>query len=90
MTTQEDTLVKITLLIITSITALALLIRSLLTGEDIPQGWALLIGSAWGALLGIGELSNRITSKAYKEKSEEKEERGQNKRREGVEEDNGT
>ena len=76
MTTQEDTLIKITLLIITSITALALLIRSLLTGEDIPQGWALLIGSAWGALLGIGELSNRITNKAYKEKSEEKEEKG--------------
>lgn len=76
MTTQEGTLIKITLLIITSITALALLIRSLLTGEDIPQGWALLIGSAWGALLGIGELSDRITNKAYKEKSEEKEEKG--------------
>lgn len=73
MTTQEDTLIKITLLIITSITALALLIRSLLTGEDIPQDWALLIGSAWGALLGIGELSNRIMNKSYKEKSEEKE-----------------
>ena len=76
MTTQEDTLIKITLLIITSITALALLIRSLLTGEDIPQDWALLIGSAWGALLGIGELSNRIMNKSYKEKSEEKEEGG--------------
>lgn len=76
MTTQEDTLIKITLLIITSITALALLIRSLLTGEDIPQGWALLIGSAWGALLGIGELSNRIMNRSYKEKSEEKEEKG--------------
>lgn len=76
MSTQEDTLIKITLLIITSITALALLVRSLLTGEDIPQGWALLIGSAWGALLGIGELSNRImNNRAYKEKSEEKEER---------------
>ena len=73
MITQEDTLIKITLLIITSITALALLIRSLLTGEDIPQDWALLIGSAWGALLGIGELSNRIMNKSYKEKSEEKE-----------------
>lgn len=73
MTTQEDTLIKITLLTITSITALALLIRSLLTGEDIPQDWALLIGSAWGALLGIGELSNRIMNKSYKEKSEEKE-----------------
>lgn len=73
MTTQEDTLIKITLLIITSITALALLIRSLLTGEDIPQDWALLIGSAWGALLGIGELSNRIMNKSYKEKYEEKE-----------------
>lgn len=76
MTTQEDTLIKITLLTITSITALALLIRSLLTGEDIPQDWALLIGSAWGALLGIGELSNRIMNKSYKEKSEEKEGEG--------------
>lgn len=73
MTTQEDTLIKITLLTITSITALALLIRSLLTGEDIPQDWALLIGSAWGALLGIGELSNRKMNKSYKEKYEEKE-----------------
>lgn len=62
---QENTIIRITLLIITSITALALLIRSLLTGEDIPQGWAFLIGSAWGALLGIGELSYRLKKNSY-------------------------
>lgn len=70
MYTQEDTIIKITLLIITSLTALALLARSLITGEDIPQGWAFLIGSAWGALLGIGELSNRIKN-GKKDKNEE-------------------
>lgn len=60
-----------TLLTITSLTALALLVRSLLTGEDIPQGWAFLIGSAWGALLGIGELSNRLKQNSYDRNEEE-------------------
>jgi len=77
---QENTIIRITLLIITSITALALLIRSLLTGEDIPQGWAFLIGSAWGALLGIGELSYRLKKNSYSSD----EEKGVNEKKDKV------
>jgi len=39
--------------------ALALLWRTLRTGEDIPGTWASLIGLVWGALLGIRELVRR-------------------------------
>jgi hypothetical protein len=49
-------IVELSLLATTIIVVLGLFIRSLITGEDIPQGWALLIGSAWGALLGVKEL----------------------------------
>ncbi|ABJ91429.1 hypothetical protein YS40_035 [Thermus phage phiYS40] len=85
---QENTIIRITLLTITSVTALALLIRSLLTGEDIPQGWAFLIGSAWGALLGIGELAHRLKGNSYN--VNEKENDDDKKDRTGVKNDNGT
>lgn len=85
---QENTIIRITLLIITSITALALLIRSLLTGEDIPQGWAFLIGSAWGALLGIGELSYRLKKNSYS--SDEEEGVNEKKDKVGVRNNDGT
>jgi len=49
-------IVELSLLATTIIVVLGLFIRSLVTGEDIPQGWALLIGSSWGALLGVKEL----------------------------------
>jgi hypothetical protein len=53
---NRDAIIELSLLATTIIVVLGLFIRSLLTGEDIPQGWALLIGSAWGALLGVKEL----------------------------------
>lgn len=43
--------------------ALALLWRTLHTGEDIPGTWASLIGLVWGALLGIRELVRRGNGK---------------------------
>jgi len=49
-------IVELSLLATTIVVVLGLFIRSLITGEDIPHGWALLIGSAWGALLGVKEL----------------------------------
>jgi len=51
--------VELSLLATTIIVVLGLFVRSLVTGEDIPQGWAILIGSAWGALLGVKELLKR-------------------------------
>jgi len=53
---KRDDVIEFSLLATTIIVVLGLFVRSLLTGEDIPQGWALLIGSAWGALLGVKEL----------------------------------
>lgn len=44
------------LLYATLLIVLGLWVRTLITGEDIPQNWALLIGSAWGAYLGIRRL----------------------------------
>jgi len=52
-------IVELSLLATTIVVVLGLFIRSLLTGEDIPHGWALLIGSSWGALLGVKELLKR-------------------------------
>jgi NhaP-type Na+/H+ or K+/H+ antiporter len=49
-------IVELSLLATTIIVVIGLFIRSLLTGEDIPHGWALLVGSSWGALLGVKEL----------------------------------
>ena len=56
MKDQGRDIVELSLLATTIIVVLGLFIRSLITGEDIPQGWAILIGSAWGALLGVKEL----------------------------------
>jgi hypothetical protein len=53
---ERDAIIELSLLATTIIVVLGLFIRSLITGEDIPQGWAILIGSAWGALLGVKEL----------------------------------
>lgn len=50
---------ELSVLATTIIVALGLWWRSVSTGEDIPNGWALLIGSAWGALLGVRELIRR-------------------------------
>lgn len=44
------------LLYATLLIVLGLWVRTLITGEDIPQNWALLIGSAWGTYLGIRRL----------------------------------
>ena len=52
-------IVELSLLATTIIVVLGLFIRSLVTEEDIPQGWAILIGSACGALLGVKELLKR-------------------------------
>ena len=52
-------IIELSLLGTTIIVVLGLWWRSVSTGEDIPNGWALLIGSAWGALLGVRELIRR-------------------------------
>lgn len=52
--------IEITLLAFTVVAAIGFLARSLATGDDIPQGWAMLIGSAWGGLLGVKELARRF------------------------------
>jgi hypothetical protein len=53
---DRETIIELSLLATTIIVVIGLFIRSLLTGEDIPQGWALLVGSSWGTLLGVKEL----------------------------------
>jgi hypothetical protein len=54
-----EKLAEYVLLGLTTLIGLGFFIRSVITGEDIPQGWALLIGSVWGALLGVRELIKR-------------------------------
>lgn len=44
------------LLFLLSVAFLALLWRSVKTGEDIPSNWGYLIGVLWGILLGVREL----------------------------------
>lgn len=44
---------------VTAIILLGLWWRTMTTGEDIPNGWGLLLGSLWGALLGVGEALKR-------------------------------
>lgn len=52
-------LAEYVLLGFTTLAGLGFFVRSVITGEDIPRGWALLIGSVWGALLGVKELIKR-------------------------------
>lgn len=52
--------IEVSLLAFTIVAAIGFLWRSLATGEDIPQGWAMLIGSAWGGLLGVKEIIRRF------------------------------
>jgi len=56
---EREKYTEYVLLGFTTLAGVGFLVRSLLTGEDIPQGWALLIGSVWGALLGVRELLKR-------------------------------
>lgn len=51
--------VQTTILILTGIAFIAFLVRTMLTGEDIPSGWLSIIGGSWGALLGVQELLRR-------------------------------
>lgn len=51
--------VQATILTLTGIAFIAFLVRSMLTGEDIPSGWLAIIGGSWGALLGVQELLRR-------------------------------
>ena len=51
--------VQATILILTGIAFIAFLVKSMLTGEDIPSGWLSIIGGSWGALLGVQELLRR-------------------------------
>lgn len=51
--------VQATILTLTGIAFIAFLVRSMLTGEDIPTGWLSIIGGSWGALLGVQELLRR-------------------------------
>ena len=56
---EKEKYTEYVLLSFTTLAGVGFLIRSLLTGEDIPQSWALLIGSVWGALLGVREILKR-------------------------------
>jgi hypothetical protein len=56
---EKEKYTEYVLLSFTTLAGVGFFIRSLLTGEDIPQGWALLIGSVWGALLGVREILKR-------------------------------
>ena len=51
--------IELVLLILTGVAFLALLGRSLITGDDIPAGWGYLIGMSWGGLLGLREVVKR-------------------------------
>ena len=51
--------IQATILTLTGIAFIAFLVRSMLTGEDIPSGWLSIIGGSWGALLGVQELLRR-------------------------------
>ena len=51
--------IELVLLILTGVAFLALLTRSLITGDDIPTGWGYLIGMSWGGLLGLREVMKR-------------------------------
>lgn len=46
-------------LTLTAVAFLVFLVRSAITGEDIPTGWITLIGGSWGALLGVQEIIRR-------------------------------
>jgi len=59
------------LLAITALASVAFLVRSLLTGEDIPSGWGLLLGSLWGALIGVESLTKLQKKNAEKKGGEE-------------------
>lgn len=54
-----DRFVQATILTLTGIAFIAFLVKSMLTGEDIPSGWLSIIGGSWGALLGVQELLRR-------------------------------
>ncbi len=56
---EHEHRIEITLLALTGVGFLALLVRSLLTGEDIPAGWGYLIGMSWGGLIGVREVLRR-------------------------------
>lgn len=51
--------VESVVLTLTGMAFLVFLVRSAITGEDIPTGWITLIGGSWGALLGVQELIRR-------------------------------
>lgn len=51
--------IELVLLAVTVVAFLSFMVRSLLTGEDIPAGWGYLIGMSWGGLLGIREVFKR-------------------------------
>lgn len=54
-----NNVIEITLLVATVVAFLSFMVRSLLTGEDIPAGWGYLIGMSWGGLLGVREVLRR-------------------------------
>lgn len=53
------------MLYVTVLIVLGLWVRTLITGQDIPSNWAILLGGAWGGLLGLEKL--------IKERKEERE-----------------
>lgn len=57
---RGQALIELVLLFVTAISFLALVVKSLITGEDIPPTLAYLIGLSWGGLLGVKEVVNRI------------------------------
>ncbi len=52
--------IRITTLILASIITLAFLLRSIITGEDLPDKWSVFLGYMWGILFGVSEVMKRI------------------------------
>lgn len=68
---KRELIIELTLLVTTAIAFLALVVKSILTGDDIPPTLAYLIGLSWGSLLGVKEVVRRIGGGRCEEDVEE-------------------
>jgi len=69
---MNDSLERRLLLLFTFIASFSFFIKSLITNTDIPNGWALFLGAAWGALLGVQEFNNRFFAEQKNKNKENK------------------
>jgi hypothetical protein len=66
---MDSNLEKKFLLFFTFIASFSFFIKTIITNSDIPNGWAVFLGAAWGALLGVQEFTSKMIKdeKMYKE-----------------------